>query len=307
VKRLEYNAKMVEIERKQEAPYHLKLSLKGKEEQVRALVKAVTRLQALLHGPELKQSTFSTENERVEALLSDCTAEASDIRGRELLALEEERKEMRGQVVQSAAEVMKDARRMKESLETALAAEKQSAQTAAEAHANILAATQDEASNRIAQLTAALKECGAQLETTREREDTAEHQLLCYRKIAHRLVQYLSDKRKLLHNGGDGTQPYSPTELSDYAKYLGIEPTSASEVYARWWFFALDSAARAGTYLTWIAEEALTAPLPPHWSSHRDDTGDVYFVRPPPLPSPCCSRYWIHRTSERSAVQIGQS
>jgi len=257
VKRLEYNAKMVEIERKQEAPYHLKLSLKGKEEQVRALVKAVTRLQALLHGPELKQSTFSTENERVEALLSDCTAEASDIRGRELLALEEERKEMRGQVVQSAAEVMKDARRMKESLETALAAEKQSAQTAAEAHANILAATQDEASNRIAQLTAALKECGAQLETTREREDTAEHQLLCYRKIAHRLVQYLSDKRKLLHNGGDGTQPYSPTELSDYAKYLGIEPTS--------------------TYLTWIAEEALTAPLPPHWSSHRDDTGDVYF------------------------------
>lgn len=278
---------MVEIERKQEAPYHLKLSLKGKEEQVRALVKAVTRLQALLHGPELKQSTFSTENERVEALLSDCTAEASDIRGRELLALEEERKEMRGQVVQSAAEVMKDARRMKESLETALAAEKQSAQTAAEAHANILAATQDEASNRIAQLTAALKECGAQLETTREREDTAEHQLLCYRKIAHRLVQYLSDKRKLLHNGGDGTQPYSPTELSDYAKYLGIEPTS--------------------TYLTWIAEEALTAPLPPHWSSHRDDTGDVYFVRPPPLPSPCCSRYWIHRTSERSAVQIGQS
>jgi hypothetical protein len=119
--------------------------------------------------------------------------------------------------------------------------------------------------------------------------------------------RYLSDKRKLLHTGGDGTQPYSPTELSDYAKYLGIEPTSASEVYARWWFFALDSAARAGTYLTWIAEEALTAPLPPHWSSHRDDTGDVYFVRPPPLPSPCCSRYWIHRTSERSAVQIGQS
>ena len=37
--------------------------------------------------------------------------------------------------------------------------------------------------------------------------------------------------------------------------------------------------ADSGTHLTWIAEEALHAPLPPHWSSHRDDTGDVYFVR----------------------------
>jgi|EP01047_Picozoa_sp_COSAG01_P015561 hypothetical protein len=46
---------------------------------------------------------------------------------------------MRGQVVQSAAEVMKDARRMKESLETALAAEKQSAQVRTARHSTTCA------------------------------------------------------------------------------------------------------------------------------------------------------------------------
>ena len=51
-------------------------------------------------------------------------------------------------------------------------------------------------------------------------------QLLCYRKIANRLVQYIGDKRKLLSSTEGGEQPYNAAELSDYAKYLGIEPTS---------------------------------------------------------------------------------
>lgn len=258
VKRLEYNAKMVELERKQENAWDLKIQLKSKEEQLRTLAKASTRLQVMIHGPDAQKAVFATTDERVDALVQACTVESADIRGRELLAFDDERRELQGKVVSSAAEVMKDAREMKTKMDKQLTEQRLIAEQQKADDDATLSATQEEAAARIAKLSEALRECASQLDATRAREDVSERQLLCYRKIAHRLVQYIGDKRTLLRDDSSGEEPYGSAEVNDYAKYLGIDPTS--------------------THLVWIAEEALHAPLPPHWSSHRDDTGDVYFV-----------------------------
>lgn len=258
VKRLEYNAKMVELERKQENAWDLKINLKAKEEQLRTLAKAATRLQVMIHGPDANKAVFATTDERVDALVQACTVEAADIRGRELLAFDDERRELQGKVVSSAAEVMKDAREMKAKMDTQLTEQRLISEQQRKDDEATLVATQTEAADRIAKLSEALRECASQLDATRAREDVSERQLLCYRKISHRLVQYIGDKRKLLRDDSSGEAPYGSEEVNDYARYLGIDPTS--------------------THLVWIAEEALHAPLPPHWSSHRDDAGDVYFV-----------------------------
>lgn len=261
VKRLEYNAKMVELERKQENAWDLKINLKAKEEQLRTLAKAATRLQVMIHGPDANKAVFATTDERVDSLVQACTVEAADIRGRELLAFDDERRELQGKVVSSAAEVMRDAREMKAKMDTQLTEQRLIAEQQREDDEATLLATQAEAADRIAKLSEALRECASQLDATRAREDVSERQLLCYRKISHRLVQYIGDKRKLLRDDSSGEAPYGSEEVNDYARYLGIDPTS--------------------THLVWIAEEALHAPLPPHWSSHRDDAGDVYFVSVP--------------------------
>jgi hypothetical protein len=47
-------------------------------------------------------------------------------------------------------------------------------------------------------------------------------------------------------------------EVEEYAKYLGMDPA-------------------ADQHLLWIAEMALTAPLPVGWSEHQDSAGNVFF------------------------------
>uniref|UniRef100_A0A7S3DC38 WW domain-containing protein n=1 Tax=Palpitomonas bilix TaxID=652834 RepID=A0A7S3DC38_9EUKA len=47
-------------------------------------------------------------------------------------------------------------------------------------------------------------------------------------------------------------------EMHDYAKYLGMDPVEDE-------------------HLLWIAEMALTAPLPIGWSEHLDDDGNIFF------------------------------
>jgi hypothetical protein len=47
-------------------------------------------------------------------------------------------------------------------------------------------------------------------------------------------------------------------EVEEYAKYLGMDPA-------------------ADQHLLWIAEMALTAPLPVGWSEHQDAAGNVFF------------------------------
>ena len=51
---------------------------------------------------------------------------------------------------------------------------------------------------------------------------------------------------------------HNMTEIIEFAKYLGIDPSSESS-------------------LLWIAQEAIQAPLPAGWSDHTDDNGNVYF------------------------------
>ena len=51
---------------------------------------------------------------------------------------------------------------------------------------------------------------------------------------------------------------HNMTEIIEFAKYLGIDPSNESS-------------------LLWIAQEAIQAPLPAGWSDHTDDNGNVYF------------------------------
>ena len=154
---------MVELERKQENAYELKLMLKSKEEQLRTLAKATTRLQVMIHGPDASAAVFATQDERVDALIKACTAEAAEIRGRELMAFDDERNELQEKVISSAAEVMKDAREMKAKLDAQMGEQKKQAEEKAAEDLVTLGATQDEASARITKLSEALRECASQL------------------------------------------------------------------------------------------------------------------------------------------------
>eukprot|EP01052_Picozoa_sp_SAG31_P001078 SAG31_NODE_34_length_31842_cov_31.677850_34_plen_901_part_00 len=254
VKRLEYEAKMVQLERQQENAWELKLNLKAKEEQLRALALATTRLQALIHGSQMKQPTFTSQNERVDSLIKQCTMEAADIRGRELLAFDEERKELKGALVQRSAETDQQIREMRAAMEEAIAEERGTAEERVRQAQNTLGTTQQAATEQLVELKGELEAAGQLIDQMELKEKRTSHHLLCYRKIAYRLVQYIADKRRLL---GAAAESYRPEEIADYARYLEIDKTDE--------------------HLTWIAEEALHAPLPPHWSSHRDDAGDVYF------------------------------
>ena len=85
--------------------------------------------------------------------------------------------------------------------------------------------------------------------------DRAEAGLAAFRLIEHRLVQYIADKRQILSSQSDG---YDKKEIGSYARYLGVD-------------------ADADRHLLWIAEEALGAPIPQHWTSHRDRSGEFYY------------------------------
>lgn len=52
--------------------------------------------------------------------------------------------------------------------------------------------------------------------------------------------------------------PPSAEEIVNFARYLGMDPVFDS-------------------HLLWVAEEALTAPLPSHWTEHIDDDDFPYY------------------------------
>eukprot|EP00668_Euglena_longa_P014109 GGOE01018081.1.p1 GENE.GGOE01018081.1~~GGOE01018081.1.p1 ORF type:complete len:429 (-),score=106.48 GGOE01018081.1:109-1395(-) len=54
------------------------------------------------------------------------------------------------------------------------------------------------------------------------------------------------------------TEPPSEKELLEYAQWLGVDPMGERE-------------------LTWLAKEALMAPLPPYWRPCNTQDGDVYY------------------------------
>merc|ERR1711988_1811473 len=69
------------------------------------------------------------------------------------------------------------------------------------------------------------------------------------------IMSYVAQRRKLAY--ADSEAP-SAAEIREYASYLGIEP----ELDARW---------------LWIAEEAISCPLPPSWQGMQDDNGAPFF------------------------------
>jgi|EP00945_MAST-04E_sp_MAST-4E-sp1_P008556 hypothetical protein len=63
---------------------------------------------------------------------------------------------------------------------------------------------------------------------------------------------------------------HNVTEVIEFAKYLGIDPNRESS-------------------LLWIAQEAISAPLPSGWTDHTDESGNVYFYHAPTQEST-----WVH-------------
>lgn len=83
------------------------------------------------------------------------------------------------------------------------------------------------------------------------------------------IMSYVAQRRKLAY--ADSEAP-AAEEIREYATYLGIDP----ELDAKW---------------LWIAEEAISCPLPPSWEGMQDDNGAPFFynkqVHNPCIP--CCS------------------
>lgn len=79
------------------------------------------------------------------------------------------------------------------------------------------------------------------------------------------IMSYVAQRRKLAY--ADSEAP-AAEEIREYASYLGIDP----ELDAKW---------------LWIAEEAISCPLPPSWEGMQDDNGAPFFynkqVRSRPL------------------------
>ena len=69
------------------------------------------------------------------------------------------------------------------------------------------------------------------------------------------VMSYVAQRRKLAY--ADSEAP-AAEEIREYASYLGIDP----ELDAKW---------------MWIAEEAISCPLPPSWEGMQDDNGAPFF------------------------------
>ena len=69
------------------------------------------------------------------------------------------------------------------------------------------------------------------------------------------IMSYVAQRRKLAY--ADSEAP-AAEEIREYASYLGIDP----ELDAKW---------------LWIAEEAISCPLPPSWEGMQDDNGAPFF------------------------------
>ena len=69
------------------------------------------------------------------------------------------------------------------------------------------------------------------------------------------IMSYVAQRRKLAY--ADSEAP-AAEEIREYATYLGIDP----ELDAKW---------------LWIAEEAISCPLPPSWEGMQDDNGAPFF------------------------------
>ena len=67
----------------------------------------------------------------------------------------------------------------------------------AQADATVVA-TQNAATEQLMEMREELEAAGQLLDQLEEKERKTSHHLLCYRKIAYRLVQYIADKRRLL-------------------------------------------------------------------------------------------------------------
>lgn len=69
----------------------------------------------------------------------------------------------------------------------------------------------------------------------------------------------LVPKERAGGGSGDGVAKFSAEEIFVHGRRLGINPVFEPD-------------------LLWIAEQALGAPLPPHWLEHVTPAGDVYFA-----------------------------
>ena len=67
-----------------------------------------------------------------------------------------------------------------------------------------------------------------------------------------------ASERDLIQMNNMIENAHNMTEIIEFAKYLGIDPSKESS-------------------LLWIAQEAIQAPLPAGWSDHTDNNGNVYF------------------------------
>ena len=72
----------------------------------------------------------------------------------------------------------------------------------------------------------------------------------------NRALALIPEKRS---DSGDGLEAYSAEEIMAHGRQLGIDPVFEPD-------------------LLWIAEQALGAPLPQHWTKHVTPAGDVYFA-----------------------------
>jgi len=254
-------SKMVELDREQESIWDVKLKLKDKEEQLRKLAHAGTRLMVLL-APDVagakadgKKPLFATQHERVNMLIDKCTHMALEVRRREVVEHNRDYSELQAHCDASQRAHENEVRRLRDESAAQLREETDKLQALLEDQA--LRAEQASVARiaEIKELKQVVGDLGSQLAATRNALARTSDELLNQRKTGSRLVQYINDRRTLL---SAEPQRFTPQEIADYARYLNFDMTTDH-------------------HLLWVAEEALHAPLPPHWSSHRDENDDIYF------------------------------